>query len=90
MLSLFVVNHSLGALERTLDVSELSRSDELVEVYQVLDTLDAGQRDTLNSWREPDRIRTVRQTLAVQGQRWTQRFAPLSVTCLKIRCRAQP
>ncbi|MCU0962006.1 MAG: hypothetical protein MUF48_18085 [Pirellulaceae bacterium] len=89
-LSLFVVNHSLGALERTLDVSELSRSDELVEVYQVLDTLDAGQRDTLNSWREPDRIRTVRQTLAVQGQRWTQRFAPLSVTCLKIRCRAQP
>jgi alpha-N-arabinofuranosidase len=87
-LALFVVNHTTAPQERTIDLSAFTRQDDAAEVLEVLDTTAAGERDASNSWRQPDRIRTQHNSVTAPGNRLTHRFAPLSVTCLKIRCRA--
>ncbi len=83
VLTLFAVNHTPAAEERKLDLTAFAPLAEPVEVQTILDTLQAGQRDAANSWREPDRIRAVPGNLAQSDGRLTCNFPPLSVTMLK-------
>jgi len=87
-LALFVVNHTTATQVRTVDLAALSRTSDSVEIFQVLDTEDAGERDALNSWHRPDRIRTQHKRLIAPGNQFQPQFARLSVTCLKIKCQA--
>lgn len=87
-LALFVVNHTTATQVRTVDLSALSRTSDSVEIFQVLDTEDAGERDALNSWHKPDRIRTQHERLTAPGNQFQPQFVRLSVTCLKIKCQA--
>jgi alpha-L-arabinofuranosidase len=88
VLAVFAVNHTGTAQRRTLDLAALAPLTEAIEVRTIRDTLTAGERDAANSWREPDRIRTVSEQITLAGDKLTYQFPPLSVTLLKIRCRA--
>jgi alpha-N-arabinofuranosidase len=88
VLSMFAVNHTATAQQRTLDLAALTSLAESVEVQTILDTLKAGERDAANCWREPDRIRTVSEKIAISGDALTYEFPPLSVTSLKFHYRA--
>jgi alpha-N-arabinofuranosidase len=88
VLSVFAVNHTATAQQRTLDLAALTPLAESVEVQTILDTLKAGERDAANSWREPDRIRTVSEKITLSGDKLTYQFLPLTVTLLKFHCRA--
>jgi len=88
VLSVFAVNHTAVAQQRTLDSAALAPLAESVEVQTILDTLKAGERDAANSWREPNRIRTVSEKIALSDDRLTYQFPPLSVSLLKFHCRA--
>ncbi len=47
-----------------------------------------GQRDAGNSWRYPDRIRTVPGKAELAGTNLAYRFSPLSLAVLKIQRKA--
>jgi alpha-N-arabinofuranosidase len=85
-LSVFAVNHTGTGQRRTLDLAAWAPLAEAVEVRMIGDTLQAGERDAANSWREPDRIRTVPEKITLSGEKLTYHFPPLSVTLLKFRC----
>ncbi|MFC1596357.1 alpha-L-arabinofuranosidase C-terminal domain-containing protein [Planctomycetota bacterium] len=87
VLSVFAVNPTGTAQQRTLDLTALAPLAEAVEVRTILDTLEAGERDAANSWREPDRIRTVSERITLSGDKLTYELPPLSVTLLKFRRR---
>jgi alpha-N-arabinofuranosidase len=86
VLSVFAVNQNGSAQKRTLDLAAFAPLAEQVEVSTIHDTVQAGQRDASNSWREPDRIRTVQDEAVVAGERLLFSFPPLSVTLLRFRC----
>jgi len=86
VLSVFAVNHTGTVQRRTLDLAAFTPLAEAVEVRTILDTLKAGERDAANSWREPDRIRTVSEQITLSGDNLTYQFPPLSVTLLEFRC----
>ena len=90
VLAVFAVNHTASVQSRTLDVAAFAPLAESVEVQTILDTAKAGERDAANSWREPDRIRTVADKTTLAGDRLTYAFAPLSVTLLKFRVAGPP
>lgn len=85
VLSVFAVNHTAAAQQRTLDLGALAPLAEAVEAQTILDTLKAGERDAANSWREPDRIRTVSEQIPLSGDTLAYEFPPLSVTLLRFR-----
>jgi alpha-N-arabinofuranosidase len=86
VLSVFAVNHTGTAQRRQLDLTAWAPLAEAVEVRTIADTLKAGERDAANSWREPDRIRTVPEQVMLSGSKLTYTFPPLSVTLLEFRC----
>lgn len=88
VLSVFAVNHTGIAQRRTLDLAALAPLAKAVEVRTIMDTLRAGERDAANSWREPDRIRTVSEKITLAGDKLTYEFPPLSVTLLEFRCQS--
>jgi len=86
-LTLFVVNHTTAAQKRMIDLSAFTRTGDNVEIFEVRDMDAAGERDASNSWQQPDRIRTQRETVSARGERLEHTFAPLSITCLKMGIR---
>jgi alpha-N-arabinofuranosidase len=86
VLTVFAVNHTGSAQKRTLDLAAFTPLTEQVEVWTILDTVQAGQRDAANSWREPDRIRSVQDKAVLADGKLSFPFPPLSVTLLKFGC----
>ena len=86
VLTVFAVNHTGSSQKRTLDVASFTPLTEQVEVWTILDTVQAGERDAANSWREPDRIRSVQDKAVLAGGKLSYPFPPLSVTLLKFGC----
>jgi alpha-L-arabinofuranosidase len=84
-LAIFVVNPSGTVQKRTFELSALSPRGESVEVYTVGDTAKSPERHAANSWREPERIRTVRGQAKVQGGKLLCDFPPMTVTLLEIQ-----
>jgi alpha-N-arabinofuranosidase len=81
--TLFVVNQTTVAHDRTIDLSALAPLHETVQVWTLADTNRAGERDALNSWREPDRIRAQPGKATLEGSKLAYRFPPLSLVVLK-------
>jgi alpha-L-arabinofuranosidase len=84
-LALFVVNQTNQAHSRTIDLAALAPLDEIVQVWTLADTNGAGERDAVNSWREPDRIRITPGKTTLAGAKLAYRFPPLSLVVLKVQ-----
>jgi alpha-N-arabinofuranosidase len=82
-LTLFAVNQTTEAHDRTIDLTALAPLDKSVRVRTLADTTGAGERDDANSWREPDRIRTRPGKATLAGSKLVYRFPPLSLVVLK-------
>lgn len=83
--SLFVVNYTTAAQQRTLDLRSLQPQGDEIEVWTLADTAKAGERDAANSWREPDRIRTEAGRAVLSGGKLSHQFPALSLTVLKLQ-----
>ena len=81
---LFAVNHTMQAEKRTINFAAMGALSPNVEVWTLADTLQAGERDAVNSWREPDRIRAVPGTALLSRAELVYEFPALSLTLLKI------
>jgi len=86
-IAIFVVNTSLAAHKRAIDLSTFSPLAGDAECWTLADTARAGERDAFNSWREPNRIRTESAKTSVVGSKLMYEFPPLSLTVLEIHCR---
>jgi alpha-L-arabinofuranosidase len=84
-LAVFAVNHSAEPQKRTLDVSAFAPQTPEVEVWTIRDTAATPERHTANSWREPDRIRTLRGKAVLSAAKLSFTFPPLSVTLLEMK-----
>jgi alpha-L-arabinofuranosidase len=83
--TLFVVNSSLAAEKRRIDLTAFAPLAREVDCWTVADTQKAGERDAVNSWHEPDRIRTEPSKTALADGAIDHEFPPLSVTVLEMR-----
>ncbi len=84
-LAIFVVNPSSTAQKRTFDLSAFAPRGETAEVYTVEDTAKSPERHAANSWRAPERIRTVPGQVRLQGGKLPCEFPPMTVTLLEIQ-----
>ncbi len=82
--ALFAVNSTTEAQSRTLDLSALGPLEANVQVWTLADSARALERDAVNGWRQPDRIRTEPSRTALDGAKLAYRFPPLSLVVLKI------
>ncbi|NLF31225.1 MAG: hypothetical protein GX591_10115 [Planctomycetes bacterium] len=82
---LFVVNTLPMACDATIDLTAFGRLVGDVEVWTLVDTEDAGERDVSNSFDEPDRVRPVASAHSVGSSRFQYTFPRLSLTVLKCR-----
>lgn len=86
-IDLFVVNPRLEAQRRTLDFSSFAQLANEADVWTLVDTANAGERDAANSWRDPQRIRTVAGKATVASGSAVCEFPPLSLTVIEVRRR---
>lgn len=84
--AVFAVNPTVEVQERTIDLAAAAPPDGDVAVWTLADTAKAGERDAANSWREPDRIRTLPGKASLVNGRVVYGFPALSLTVLEIRC----
>lgn len=89
-IAIFAVNPSLEPRARTLDLTAFEPLCAEVTLWTLRDTAMAGERDVSNSWREPERIRTVASTTRGDGGTLVHEFPALSLTVLEIDRREHP
>jgi alpha-N-arabinofuranosidase len=86
-IAIFVVNTSLVAQKRTIDLAAFSPLAGDAGCWTLADSAKAGERDAFNSWREPNRIRTESGNARVVGGRLVHEFPALSLTVLEVHCK---
>jgi alpha-L-arabinofuranosidase len=86
-IAIFAVNPSLEAQKRTMDVASFSPAAGEAGVWTLSDTAKAGEREAVNSWREPQRIRTEATKTAIGSGTFVYEFPALSLTVLEIPCK---
>jgi alpha-L-arabinofuranosidase len=84
-LALFVVHPTREAKTRAINLNDLARPNGPLHIWTIADTAQAGERDAVNSWQEPERIRTVPSTANLTESTLRYTFAPLSLTVLESR-----
>jgi alpha-L-arabinofuranosidase len=84
-LAIFVVNTALASRKRTLDLTSFPPAAEEAECWTLADSLKACERDTFNSWREPDRIRPESSKARIVDGKLVHEFPPLSLTVIDVR-----
>jgi alpha-N-arabinofuranosidase len=87
--AIFVVNPTLTPQKRTIDLAACVPSSDAVHVWTLTDTAKTQEREAANSWREPQRIRPVESQTNVVANRCEYEFLPLSLTVLKVHCKAK-
>jgi alpha-L-arabinofuranosidase len=83
--AIFAVNHTTQVEKRTIDLQALASLAGEADTWILADTATAGERDAINSWHEPERIRVAPGKAALAGPKLVYAFPPLSLTVLKIR-----
>jgi alpha-L-arabinofuranosidase len=83
--ALFVVNSTNQPQKRTVHLPPLGKFKREVRVWTVADTAQAGERDAVNSWHEPERIRTLPGKAKLDGAKLVYEFPALSLTVLEFR-----
>jgi len=84
-IAVFVVNPGLVAQQRTIDASAFAPLAGGVEVSTLADTAGTNERDAVNSWREPERIRSESRKAAIVHHELVYSFPALSLTVLEIQ-----
>ncbi len=82
--SVFAVNHTTEPQKRTIDLRALAPLEDNIDVWTLADAVKAGERDAVNSWHEPDRIRTETGKTALADSKLVYEFPSLSLTVLKV------
>jgi alpha-N-arabinofuranosidase len=80
---LFAVNDQREAIDRPLDFSAFGRDGQMIEVWTLTDTRNAGEPDATNSFGDPDRVVPVRSAFEAASPRFTYQFPPLSLTVMR-------
>jgi len=84
---LFVVNNTRDARKVTLDLSAFGPLENTAQIWTLVDTQRAGERDVTNSFDDPERVWAVASSLSVQSGEFDYTFPALSLTVLK--CQAE-
>jgi alpha-N-arabinofuranosidase len=87
-IALFVVNSASEPQSRTLDLAALAPFERSAKVWTLADTLHSGERDAINDWRRPDRVRTEAGSVPMEGTKLAYRFPPLSLTVIEFQRKA--
>lgn len=82
-LVLFVVNDRHLERKVTVNLSEFGLNKQAVSTWTLMDTQQQGQRDVINSFDEPQRVRTVASMISIESAEFDYTFPPLSLTVLK-------
>ncbi|MDP2896797.1 MAG: alpha-L-arabinofuranosidase C-terminal domain-containing protein [bacterium] len=81
---LFVVNNTRDDRQVTLDLSAFGPLEKTAQIWTLMDTQRAGERDVTNSFDDPDRVRSVASSLSVLSVQFDYIFPALSLTVLKL------
>lgn len=84
-LVLFVVNNTRDGRKVTLDLSAFGPLEKTAQIWTLMDTQRAGERDVTNSFDDPERVRPVASSLSAQSAQFDYIFPSLSLTVLKFR-----
>ncbi len=88
-LTLFITNRSLEPENCTLDLSALGVAAQAAKVWTVEDTRHAGERDVVNSFWEPERVRTVPGRVRSEGPTTTCMLPGVSLTVMELTVNAK-
>ncbi len=80
-----VVNDSDRERRCTIDVSAVAPDPGPADAWQVADTRHAGSADAMNSFDDPERVRTLMMPAAGAGPMLDCELPALSVTALSVR-----
>ncbi|MGA2623865.1 MAG: alpha-L-arabinofuranosidase C-terminal domain-containing protein [Bacteroidota bacterium] len=81
--SLLVVNSTLHERRTLVDLSAFGTIGGTVHVWKLVDTKNAGERDVLNSFEEPERVRLLSSQFVTKSAKFPYAFPPLSVVALE-------
>jgi len=84
-LVIFVVNDKHLERKVTMNLSDFGLKKQSVSIWKLVDTQKAGQRDVINSFDEPQRVRTVASKISIDSADFDYTFEPLSLTVLKFQ-----
>lgn len=79
----FVVNGMRKGPKATLDLSHWAPPKQEARVWTLLDTRKAGERDVINGFDDPERVRTVASSAPVSSAKLSHTFPALSLTLLE-------
>ncbi|MEK7398756.1 MAG: alpha-L-arabinofuranosidase C-terminal domain-containing protein [Candidatus Poribacteria bacterium] len=80
-IALFAVNYLDTPLQRSMDVSDMGISDNLIQTW----TLSGNSLDDLNSFQEKDRVSPNDSMVELKGNTLEYEFPPYSVTVLRLK-----
>ena len=85
--SIFAINQMAEPQKRTLDLHALAPLAEEAKVWTLTDTAKIPERDAVNSWQEPARVRTVPGKATLTDAKLVYEFAPVSLTVIEMQRR---
>jgi len=88
--SIFAVNPTAGEIDRTLDISALSRGALEMSVQTLGDRDRAGEPDAVNTFADPERISTVASNFRADGPKFRYRFPAITLTVLHLALAGTP
>ena len=80
-IALFAVNYLDTPLQRSIDVSDMGISDNLIQTW----TLSGNSLDDLNSFQEKDRVSPNDSMVELKGNTLEYEFSPYSLTVLRFK-----
>jgi alpha-L-arabinofuranosidase len=86
-LAIFVVNPSLETQRRTVDLSAFASASAEAQGWTLADSASAGERDAMNSWREPQRVCVKTTRARIAHGTIAYEFPALSLSVLEIACK---
>jgi len=84
-LIVYVVNDNQHELRCTIDLSAVAPDPGPTDAWQVVDTRHAGSADAMNSFDDPERVRTLMMPVVDTGPVLDCELPALSVTALSVR-----
>jgi alpha-N-arabinofuranosidase len=84
-MTLFVVNDKHLERNVTINLSELGLDRQYVSIWTLVDTQKAAQRDAINSFDQPKRVRPVASKISIESAEFDYTFEPLSLTVMEFK-----
>jgi alpha-N-arabinofuranosidase len=84
MLRIFAVNDSKRAIERRIDLGAFGETTRKACLFTVADRDRKGERSAVNSFEDPERIKTTSSELEIPPRGFSHAFPPLSIRLVEI------